>query len=386
MTDSWIDGAASAARMGVKPQTLYAYVSRGRIEARPDPSDPRKSLYRVEDIDRLAARKARGRRAAVVAQDAMAWGEPILASAITDISGGRLWFRGVDATVLAKTLTLEEVAVRLWNCDDPDALAREPKPRVRMRGTAQARAFAALAARAGMDPPALGRAPQALWREGASLMIDLAGALGDGVVDGPAHLILSQAWNLDAAKADLVRRALVLMADHELNASTFAARVAASTGASLAAATLAGLSALSGPRHGGASAGVAALMEDAARQGAEAAVRAVIARGDQPPGFGHRFYPDGDPRAEALLEALRPDPELIALKQAGEQVTGRRANIDLALAAMTHALSLPAEAPFAIFALGRSVGWIAHALEQLESGTLIRPRARYIGLAPVTGL
>ena len=378
----WIDGAASIARLGVKPQTLYAYVSRGRIEARPDPADPRKSLYRVEDIDRLAVRKARGRRAAVVAQDAIAWGEPVMTSAITDVSGGRLYFRGADAAELAASSTLEDVALRLWGCDEADAFAREPRPRVRMRGTAQARAFAALAARAGADPPALGRAPQALWREGASLVIDLAGALGDGVVEGPAHLILSQAWGLDDAKADVVRRALVLMADHELNASTFAARVAASTGASLAAAALAGLCALTGPRHGGAGAGVAELLEDAARRDPEAAVRAVIARGEPPPGFGHRLYPDGDPRAAALLEGFRPDPELIALKEAAERVTGRPANIDFALAAMTRALSLPAEAPFAVFALGRSVGWIAHALEQLETGDLIRPRARYVGPPP----
>ncbi len=378
----WIDGAASIARLGVKPQTLYAYVSRGRIEARPDPADPRKSLYRVEDIDRLAVRKARGRRAAVVAQDAIAWGEPVMTSAITDVSGGRLYFRGADAAELAASSTLEDVALRLWGCEEADAFAREPRPRVRMRGTAQARAFAALAARAGADPPALGRAPQALWREGASLVIDLAGALGDGVVEGPAHLILSQAWGLDDAKADVVRRALVLMADHELNASTFAARVAASTGASLAAAALAGLCALTGPRHGGAGAGVAELLEDAARRDPEAAVRAVIARGEPPPGFGHRLYPDGDPRAAALLEGFRPDPELIALKEAAERVTGRPANIDFALAAMTRALSLPAEAPFAVFALGRSVGWIAHTLEQLETGDLIRPRARYVGPPP----
>ena len=379
MTDLWIDGAASLARLGVKPQTLYAYVSRGRIEARADPADPRKSLYRVEDIDRLAVRKARGRKASTVAQDAIAWGEPVLASAITEVAGGRLYFRGADAAELAVTLTLEEVALRLWGCGEADAFAREARPRVRMRGAAQARAFAALAARAGTDPPALGRARQALWREGASLVIDLAGALGDGIVEGPAHLILSQAWGLDDAKAEVVRRALVLMADHELNASTFAARVAASTGASLAAAVLAGLCALTGPRHGGAGAGVAELLEDAARRDPETAVRAVIARGEPPPGFGHRLYPDGDPRAKALLEAFRPDPELIALKEAAERVTGRPANIDFALAAMTRGLSLPAEAPFAVFALGRSVGWIAHALEQLETGELIRPRARYIG-------
>ena len=179
-----------------------------------------------------------------------------------------------------------------------------------------------------------------------------------------------------------MRRALVLLADHELNASTFAARVAASTGASLSASVLAGLAALSGPRHGGVSARIAALIEDAGRDGPEAAVRAYIARGDAPPGFGQRPYPAGDPRAKALLSAFRPDAEMTRLMAAGEALTGQPPNIDMALAALTRRLGLAPDAAFALFALGRSVGWIAHAIEQLESGGLIRPRARYVGPPP----
>ena len=379
MTESWIDGAAAAARLGVKPQTLYAYVSRGRIEARVDPEDSRKSLYRTQDLDRLAGRK--GRKAAEIAQGAIDWGEPILPSAITTVSDGRLWYRGADAAVLADTDTLEQTALRLWGGGDVEAFERPAAPRVRMRGPALARALAAMAARAGDAPPALGRSADSLRREGAGLIVDLASALGDGAADGPVHLGLARAWGLQGGDADLLRRALVLLADHELNASTFAARVAASTGASLSAAVLAGLATLSGPRHGGAGARVAALVAEAKRDGAEGAVRAWIARGDEPPGFGHPFYPDGDPRARALLDHFRPPPELLALRQAAEALTGRRANIDFALAALSGRLALPADAPFALFALGRSAGWIAHALEQLQSGVLIRPRARYVEAA-----
>ena len=379
MTDAWLDGTDSAQRLGVKPQTLYAYVSRGRIEARPDPKDPRRSLYRADDIARLATRKTRGRKAADVARDAMAWGEPVLGSALTAVAHGRLYYRGEDAAELAASQTLEAAALKLWACSDPSIFEREPAPRVRMRGPAQARAFAVLAARAGVDPPALGRSPAALWREGAGLVADLAGALGEGITEGPIHLILATAWGLEGADADLVRRALVLMADHELNASTFAARVAASTGASLAAALLAGLASLTGPRHGGAGARVAALIDDAARQDPDAAVRAWMARGDAPPGFGHPLYPEGDPRAAALLEAFRPAAELTALRASVEAQTGQAPNIDFALACMARTLDLPADAPFALFALGRSVGWVGHALEQLQDGGLIRPRARYTG-------
>ncbi len=381
MTD-WLDGAATAARLGGKPQTLYAYASRGRIEARPDPADSRRSLYRIEDIERLLQRKARARAPADVAREAIAWGEPVLASALTDVSRGRLYYRGRDAAGLAETETLEAVALTLWGCEDPEIFHRETRPRVRMRGPAQARAFAALAARAGTDAPALGLSNLALWRDGAGLVGDLAAALGEGVAQTPLHLSLAEAWGLQGREADLIRRALVLLADHELNASTFAARVAASTGASLAAALIAGLGALTGPRHGGAGARVAALIEAAERMGSETAVKAFIARGEPPPGFGQRPYPAGDPRAAALMAAFEPLPQVLELKEAAEALTGERANIDFALAALVRTLGLPSDAPISLFALGRSVGWIAHALEQLQTGGLIRPRARYIGPAP----
>ena len=145
---------------------------------------------------------------------------------------------------------------------------------------------------------------------------------------------------------------------------------------------LAGLAALSGPRHGGVTARIAALVEEAERDGPSAAVKAYIARGDAPPGFGQRPYPAGDPRARALFSAFRPSKALLELKAAGEAFTGQPANIDFALAALTRTLGLAPDAAFALFALGRSVGWIAHAIEQLEDGGLIRPRARYVGPPP----
>ena len=90
-------------RLRVRPQTLYAYVSRGRVRAEPDPSEPRRSRYRASDVAALAQRKARGRRAADVATAAIDWGEPVLASAITTVRDGRLYYRGYDAVELAPT-------------------------------------------------------------------------------------------------------------------------------------------------------------------------------------------------------------------------------------------------------------------------------------------
>ncbi|VTY39069.1 Citrate synthase 2 [Xylophilus ampelinus] len=213
------------------------------------------------------------------------------------------------------------------------------------------------------------------------------GTLADAMA-GPAtgehlHQRLAAAWGRPRS-ADLLRRALVLLADHELNASTFAARVTASTGASLAACLLSGLATLSGPLHGGAAAAVRALVQASAREGADAALREWLALGRPPAAFGHPLYPKGDVRGQALLAQFELPPAFAELRQAGEHLLGEPPNIDFALAAMADSRRLPPEAPFVLFALGRAVGWIAHALEQRATGTLIRPRARYVGPAPAT--
>lgn len=218
--------------------------------------------------------------------------------------------------------------------------------------------------------------------EAADLLEAVVDAATGQTGEGPAHARFAAAWGLDAAGADLVRRTLVLLADHELNASTFAARVAASTGASLSAACLAGLSALSGPLHGGMAARVEAFVEEAERRDPNHAVSARLARGASMPGFDHPLYPDGDPRAGALLAAFEAPPLLAELRTATEAATGLAPNIDFALVTLARTLKLPPDAPFILFATARSAGWAAHAIEQLQTGRLIRPRARYVGEAP----
>ena len=378
----WLDADQVLERLGIRPQTLYAYVSRGRIEAVVHPRDPRRSLYRASDVAALAQKKARGRRAADVAAEAIAWGEPVMASAITTVAGGRLWYRGRDAVQLAEQgLTLEKVG-RLLRGGHGAALKAPRRSEPPPADGARARLFLALAARAGREPPARGRAPLALAMEAADLLEAIVDAATGQAGEGPAHVRFAAAWNLDGGGADLVRRALVLLADHELNASTFAARVAASTGASLSAACLAGLSALSGPLHGGMAARVEAFVEEAERRDPAHAVAARLSRGASMPGFDHPLYPDGDPRAAALLTALDIPPPLADLRAATEEATGLAPNIDFALVSLARALALPADAPFILFATARSAGWAAHAIEQLQTGRLIRPRARYVGLPP----
>jgi len=216
-----------------------------------------------------------------------------------------------------------------------------------------------------------------LLGDGARTVSFLAGALA-APGTSPVHQRLAQQWGRTEA-AEAIRAALVLLAEHELNASTFAARVTASTGAPLSAAVLAGLAALSGPLHGNASQSMAGLLAMARQDGAETAVGEHLREGRALPCFGHRLYADGDVRAAALMRYFPVPPIFAELAAAGTALSGEMPNIDFALAAMTAAFDLPDDAPLQIFALARSVGWIAHALEQIETGALIRPRARYIG-------
>jgi citrate synthase len=380
----WISAEQALKVLGVQAQTLYANVSRGRIRAKPDPGDSRRSLYSRSDVARLAERRGGRRSAAKVAAQAMGFGEAVLASGISTVADGRLWYRGRDAVALSQRATLEEVAGLLWQSDATVRL-RDPAP-VAALPTAEAalqRLLAAAAERAAVDPPTPGRSVGALRVEAEGLLAALRQAALTGKkphAGHPTHARLAAAWRSPAA-ADILRRALVLLADHELNASTFAVRVAASTRASLAACLLAGLATLTGPLHGGAARALRSLCADARHIGATKAVREWLARGLPLPAFAHPLYPEGDPRAIALMGQLELSGLLADVRAAGEELTGELPNVDFALAALADVHRLPEHAPFVIFALSRSVGWIAHALEQIATGELIRPRARYNGPA-----
>jgi citrate synthase len=379
---AWLKAAEALAALEVLPQTLYANVTRGRIRSKPDPKDQRRSLYNSDDVKRLASRRRGRRPVATIAAEAIEWGDPVLTSGISTVFAGRLWYRGHDAVTLADAATLEEIAALIWETGDVRFTRRHNdslRPSERNASPLRA-ALDVLSARATADPPALGRSRGILVDEAAGLVDELALAMIGAVTPAgmALHRRLAAAWR--AAKAeDVLRRAIVLLADHELNASTFAARVAASTGAPLAAGLLAGAATLVGPRHGGAAAGVNLLIEAARRKGVESAVRDWLAQGNSLPGFGHPLYAQGDPRAAALLAHFRPRPIYTDLGGAVDAVTGEQPNIDFAIAAMADSCKLPSSAPLTIFALARSVGWIAHILEQLATGRLIRPRARYVG-------
>ena len=389
-----LSASEAAAELGVSLATLYAYVSRGMIRSIAEPGR-RQRRYAAADIRRLA-RKSEPE----TAPPPLYWGQPVLESAITLVAGGRLYYRGRDAVRLAESATLESVAGLLWSvaADDPFAAPVAPLPPNAARITEQAvalppleRAMAVLPALGVEDDRALARSAAGLQRTGARLLRWLTAVmLRRPASAAPAHEDLAEAWGAPAGAADLLRRALVLCADHELTASTFAARIAASTGASPHAAVAAGLAALNGPLHGGLSARTGTFLELVL--GAADARRLVVERlqhGEDLPGFGHPLYPDGDPRGQHLLDrivAILPDrPELAVAETLVETVfdlTGERPTMDFALVLAARLIGLPPEAPLAVFALGRSVGWMAHVMEQYAAARLIRPRARYVGPQP----
>lgn len=390
--DRYLGAEEAAGRLGVSRQTLYAYVSRGLLTAH-DGADPRQSRYLAEDVARLAKERRRGRRPKEIARSTLDWGVPVLESALTLIEGERLYFRGRDAVALAEHATLEDVAGLLWQVepalafpagtpDVPPAYAAllsclAPQP-------ANETLLPLFAAATDDDATASWRDPGLEARGAGALVRHLAAAaLRAPPAAGPVHLQLARAFGTDAAGADLIRRALVLCADHELNASGFTARCVASTGASLRAAVIGGLAALSGFRHGGATARVESFW--GALDGGDMAgkIRRRLESGEALPGFHHPLYPNGDVRAKALLPLVLP-----RLPQAGEiiarvaDLTGSHPSIDFALVALRRALDLPEGAAFLLFAIGRCVGWIAHAREQRATQALIRPRAVYTGPRP----
>lgn len=254
-----IDAQEAMRRLGVKPDTLYAYVSRGLIRATATPGSKKKRYYEV-DIERLKRNRRKGRRtgAPPPSHDRFA---PVLDTALCLIEDGRLYYRGVDATDLAEKASLEEVAALLWGTGNPTSSAgMGPFPPWLVAAIEQCapslnaveRAKVILLSLAANDITAFDTTFPVVSRVGQLLASALAASLtGKPPRSGPIHLQLAKGWRLDAEGADLIRRCLVLSADHELNASTYVARCVASTGASPYAVVLAALCSFSGPLHGG---------------------------------------------------------------------------------------------------------------------------------------
>lgn len=386
--------ASEAARiLGVSLATLYSYVSRGMLTPSGAQAGRRKR-YPRDEVLRLAARKADGKRGGHKVAAAMNWGTPVLETRISCIADGRLHYRGHDVLALAATATLEQVACLLWDDAGADYFAAAADADA-AQAPFSAGVVAAIESARSMPPlegamcmlPVCGQSLSARndFVAGAALMRMLAALLLNRAPSMQRlHLQVAQAWQADAAQTDWIRAALVLLADHELNASTFTVRCVAATGASQAAALSAGLAALSGPQHGGGSTLIRAMLEAALAAGSPDDGIAAWLDGRDPGlfGFSHPLYPQGDPRGAHLLERMAQWPQAGAVLATGERIAARLgmpANADFALAAMSVVCGWPAAAGEILFALARSAGWIAQAAEQVADGGMIRPRARYVG-------
>jgi citrate synthase len=388
----YLTAPEAAAALGVSVTTIYAYVSRGLIRSEAG-SDGRAKRYRGEDVRNLANRRA---PATLEIEEAQPFA---LDSGICLMTPEGPFYRGVPAVTLAASSSFESVATLLWSAgtDDPFAEARGSPvlwaaldPMIAaMKGRPfidQAAAIMALAA--DLDPGAYNGTQAGAAAIGARcIRLLTALATGEPPARTPIHKALAAAWAPDRPEAaEMIRRNLVLIADHELNASAFAARVAASTGASLYDAAAAALSTLKGPRHGGASVSARRFLETLAGRDPVAVIKELRAGGERLPGFGHAIYRAADPRAVALLSALEgagaPHSLTRAPVEAAREVAGVDPNVDYAHAALAIHFGFPPGSEMTVFAIGRMAGWIAHAMEQRMSGRIIRPRARYVGVAP----
>ena len=388
----WLDANGATRLLGISRATLYAYVSRGFVRSEPVPGRARERRYAREDLERLRLRAEERKNPEKAAQHALRWGVPILESAITLIAGGKLYYRGRDAGELARTGSLEEVAALIWTgavdaeiFDTPlHVVGGESAPDLPFINRAQS-ILPLVAAR---DPLAFDLRPRAVAQTGWRIVNLLTSVAAETRELAPTvEETLAQAWAPASKHAPaLIRAALILCADHELNVSAFTARCVASAGSNPYAVVVAGLAALEGAKHGGATERVEALFDELRRvRDPRKALADRLRRGAGVDGFGHQLYPAGDPRATLLLEMLPKSKELTfarALAAAAGSVLGEQPTLDFALVALSRALTLPRGSALALFAIGRTIGWIAHAIEQYEQGAMIRPRARYTGPGP----
>jgi citrate synthase len=415
----WIGATEAADRLGIKPASLYAYVSRGVLTRR-RASDGRASMFDADEVEELA-RKGKPRRPVLGtgprprSADWSHRAELVIETAITEITDSALHYRGLDAIELARHRSFEDVAVLLWTGElpagGPDAAQWQATPEALSVGAAAQAALPASTLpleRLQVIVPALAATDQlrlhldrpAVMAAGRALIAGMAGALASAPgqppqAGGESPIAARLAARLctepvPAGLTDVVGVALVLLADHELAASTLAARVAASMRADPYAVVATGLGAMGGAVHAGAALGAELMLASAASpDDVPRVVGDLLRRGERLPGFGHFVYKDGDPRANLLLEIIASyaaDSPRLAVASAVIAEVRRRSlpepNIEFALATLASVAGMVRGAGEAIFAVARTAGWLAHALEEYERNVPIRPRGVYVGPLP----
>lgn len=410
-----VDARAAIERLGIKMQTLYAYVSRGWVRVVPAVGG-KGNLYYVEDLDALAAR-GRGRSMSGAGAERMIrWGgNAVMQTSITAIGPEGPRYRGKPAAELVHHhRSFEDCTELLWNGMLPDtSVAWQPaRPGagfqalaegiVQVAGRNHSRrllsvAVEAYAASLGRNPELALGAPALAARQLIQAMAAATGLLTSEPTyvlnDAPQSIAQIVARNLRVddkpERLRIIDAALILSADNELAPATFAARIAASAGADLFSCVTTALGAFEGMLTGlGCEQAEAALAQSQSPDAYLAHLKSLLARKSPVPGYGHPLYPDGDPRAVLLLELIREagpfgarGKRALQGVERAESELGLKPNLPMALAVLSAVLNAPVGASGALMSVGRAAGWVAHALEQRLAGFLVRPRARYIGPA-----
>ncbi len=405
----YLTAQEAANELGISLDTLYAYVSRGLIHSEASNGQKRNRWYSLEDIERLKKRKGEYRHPDKVAAGAMHAGTPVMESAITMITDDRFYYRGHDALTLATTHSVEQVAALIWTGDSSkedalflrtppeNLLARYQKIRSHLNGLTPLEAFqVCLPLVAHDDIAAYDLRPEAVAQTGTRILQLLATVAANGQYTalGIAKTV-QQGWiPHDERAIPLLTAALILCADQEFNVTSFTARCVASAGSTPYAVVSSGLSALQGVKHAGQTERIEAfLRETGSPANVRSSMTSLLKRGEPIPGFGEIvpgfgsvFYPTGDPRGKFLLEltaqAYPQTPAVLLAQRISEEtynLLGERPTVFFGLVTLAQALHLPPSSAIALFALGRTIGWIGHGIEQYQANQVIRPRARYIG-------
>lgn len=408
----YVSGAEAAVLLGVKPQTLYTYVSRGVIQSLPTSGGQRR-LYLRADIEKLRARPRARRAMGAVAASAMYAGEPIIPTSITDITAAGPRYRGRLATELVgEGLSFENVAEFLWTgelLDEPIQWAFDPLPSETLRlikplehSRADAPIAHVLATIALSISMARGSRAERL-RSSSTVMAarqviqTFAGCFGylsprrhyvPCVGSTPIAAAVLRALGLARSEERLrmVNALLVLLADHELSPATFAARVAASSGANLHACLVSAIETSSGRK-------ISEIYDRTEEflRGAKSKTelmrraREIQALGRVPPGFNQPIYPHGDPRASYMFDLVhragrtsRYLDMVFAFLEEARSSLELKPRMEFCVVALAADLGFPRRAAAGLSILARVAGWVAHIMEQRLSSALLRPRAKFV--------
>lgn len=391
----WLSVEEAASRLNVKKETIYAYVSRGRLTKRKAPHE-RGSVFSADEIDRLSKSGRQESRGLVEVE-----------SSITLVTEAGHYYRGQEATELADSVTFEELAHILWSAQAPvepwtgsaeiEAIARRVVQDLPPSALPVDEIKLVFACISSFEPPEWNASPSviasAARRAYASALSALPERSLPAIGDADAPWLAAMLWSRlcdrppKPQELRLLNGAMIILADHDLASATLLARMAARAGVNASGVIRLGADVGSGPVKGAASLAIESFLRNLeSPDRVESALMMRLRQGEPIPGFGHSVYPAGDPRADYILNRLRETaPSSQRLETVEELLKTQRRrgipppNAGFGIAAMTYVLDMVPGAGEAIFVMSRAAGWIAHAIEEYGLPMPKRQSARYVG-------